>query len=119
VGPKALRSSSSPSEAVTVGPKALSWHLSPLHHREPDWDSFLLPVLILEPDWDSFVVPVVISELEWDSFLVPGWESFLEPEWDLFGLPVNLRARSRELVYRRNVIWAFPMMQIICTACSN
>ena len=94
-------------------------HLSPLHHREPDYDSFLLPVLFLELDLDSFLVPVVISELEWDSFLVPEWESFLEPEWDLFGLPVNLRARSRELVYRRNVIWAFPMMQIICTACSN
>ena len=71
-------------------------------------------MLILEPDYDSFVVPVVISELEWDSFLVPEWESFLEPEWDLFGLPVNLRARSRELVYRRNVIWP-----IVCTDCSN
>jgi hypothetical protein len=49
---------------VTVGPKALSYHLSPLHHREPNWDSFLLPVLILEPDWNSFVVPVVISKLD-------------------------------------------------------
>ena len=128
MGPKPLRSPSSPSEVVTVGR-----HLSPLHHREPDGDSFLLPVLILESDWDTFVVPVVISELdwdsfvvpvvnsepEWDSFLVPEWESFLEPEWDLFEQPVNLWARSRELVYRRNVIWAFPMTQIICTACSN
>ena len=114
VRPKPSRSPSSSSEAVTVGPKALSWHLSPLHHREPDWDSFLLPVLSLEPDWDSFVVPVVISELEWDSFLVLEWECFLEPDLDLFGLPVNLRARSWELVYRRSVI-----RPIVCTACSN
>ena len=97
-----------------MGPKALSWHWSPLYHGEPDWDSFLLPVLILEPDCDSFVVPVVISELEWDSFLVLEWESFLEPEWDLFGLPVNLRDWSRELVYRRSVI-----RSIVCTTCSN
>ena len=114
VGPKASRSPSSASEAVMVGPKALSWHLSPLHHGEPDWDSFLLPVLILEPDWDSFVVLVVISELEWDSFLVLESECFLEPEWDLFGLPVNFWAWSRELVYRRSVI-----RSIVCTACSN
>ena len=115
VGPKASCSSSSPSKAVTMGPKALRWHWSPMHHGEQDWDSFLLPVLILEPDWDSFVVPVVISELEWDSFRVPEWECFLEPDWDLFGLPVNLRARSRELVYRRIV----SQRPIVCTACSN
>ena len=119
VGPKASCSPSSPSKAVTMGPKALRWHWSPMHHGEQDWDSFLLPVLILEPDWDSFVVPVVISELEWDSFLVPEWECFLEPHWNLFELPVNLRARSRELVYRQNVIRAFPMTQIVCTACST
>ena len=80
MGPKPLRSPSSPSEVVTVGPKALSWHLSALHHRESDWDSFLLSVLILKTDCNSFVVPVVISELEWDSFLVPEWECFLEPD---------------------------------------
>ena len=73
-------SPSSPSEELTVGPKALSWHLSPLLAREPDWDSFLQPALFWEPDWDSFVVPVVILEPEWDSFLVLEWESFLEPE---------------------------------------
>ena len=89
-----------------MGPKALNWDLSPLHHR--------VTVLILEPDWDSFMVPVVILEPEWDSFLVPEWESFLEPEWDLFGLLVILRAWSRELVYRQNVI-----RPIVCTACSN
>ena len=74
-----------------VGPKALSWHLSPLRARlEPDWDSFLQPVLFWEPDWDSFLVPVVISESEWEySFLVLGW--------DLFDLPVKLRARSWEM----------------------
>ena len=71
VGPKASHSPSSPSEAMTARPKALSWHWSPLHHGEPDWDSFLLPVLILESDWDSFVVPVVISELDWDSYVLP------------------------------------------------
>ena len=71
-------------------------------------------MLILEPNYDSFVVPVVISELEWDSFLVLEWECFLEPHWKLFELPVNLRARSRELVYRRSVI-----RPIVCTACSN
>ena len=60
------------------------------------------------------MVPVVISELEWDSFLVPEWECFLEPHWKLFELLVNLRARSRELVYRRSVI-----RPIVCTACSN
>ena len=98
-----------------VGPKALSWHLSPLHHRELDWDSFLLPLLFLESDWDSFVVPVVISELEWDSFLVPEWECFLVPDWDLFGLPVTWWARSRELVYWQIV----SQRPIVCTACSN
>ena len=97
-----------------MGPKALSWHLSPLHHRKPDWDSFLLPVLILEPDWDSFVVPVVISELDWDSYVLPVVISELDSDWDLFGLPMNLRAWSRELVYRRSVI-----RPIVCTACSN
>ena len=72
VGPKASRSPSSPSEAVMLGPKALSWHLSPLHHREPDWDFFVVPMVISELDWDSYVLPVVISELDFD--------------WDLFGL---------------------------------
>ena len=91
VGLKASRYPSSPSEAVMVGPKALSWHLSPLHHREPDWDSFLLPVLSLEPDWDSYVLPVAISELDSD--------------WDLFGL----------LMYRQIV----SQRPIICIACSN
>ena len=102
-----------------MGPKALSWHLSPLHHREPGWDFFLLLVLILEPKWDSFVVPVVISDPEWNSFLVPERESFLEPDWDLFELLVNLRAQSWELMHRRNVFRAFPMAQIVCSACSN
>ena len=64
VGPKASRSPSSPSEAVTVGHKALNWDMSPLHHR-------VTTVRILEPDWDSFLLPEVISVLEWDSFLVP------------------------------------------------
>ena len=115
MGPKASRSPSLPSEAVTVGPKALSWHLSPLHHREPNWDSFLLPVLFLEPDWDSFVVPVVISELDWDSYVLPVVISELDSDWDLFGLPGTWRARSRELVYRRIV----SQRPIVCTACSN
>ena len=75
VGPKPSHSPSSSSEVVMVGPKALSWHLSLLHHREPDWDSFLVPVVISELDWDSYVLPVVISELDSD--------------WDLFGLPVT------------------------------
>ena len=86
MGPKASRSPSSPSEAVTVGPKALSWHLSPLHHREPDWDSFLQPVLFWEPDWDFFVVPMVISELDWDSYVLPVVISELDSDWDLYGL---------------------------------
>lgn len=105
MGPKASRSPSSPSEAVTVGPKALSWHLSPLHHREPDWDSFLLPVLFLEPDWDSFVVPMVISELDWDSYVLPVVISELDSDFDLFGL----------LMYRQIV----SQRPIVCTACSN
>ena len=102
-----------------VGPKALSWHLSPLHHREPDWDSFLLPVLFLEPDWDSFVVPMVISELDWDSYVLPvviselDWDSYVLPvaiseldsDWDLFGL----------LMYRQIV----SQRPIVCTAYSN
>ena len=55
MGPKASRYPSLPSEAVTVGPKALSWHLSPLRAQlEPDWVSFLQPMLFWEPDWDSF-----------------------------------------------------------------
>ena len=89
MGPKASHSPSSPSEAVTVGPKALSWHLSPLHHREPDWESFLLSVLFWEPDWDSFVVPVVISELDWDSYVLLVVISELDSNWDHFGLPVT------------------------------
>ena len=105
VGPKASRSPSSPSEAVTVGPKALSWHLSPLHHREPDWDSFLLPVLSLESDWDSFVVPMVISELDWNSYVLPVVISELDSDWDLFVL----------LLYRQIV----SQRPIVCTACSN
>ena len=72
-----------------MGPKALNWDLSPLHHREPDWDSFLLLVLILEPDWDSFVVPMVISELDWDTYVLPVVISELDSDWDLFGLPVT------------------------------
>ena len=97
--------SSLPSEAVTVGPKALSWHWSPLYHGEPDWDSFLLPVLILEPDWDSFVVPVVISELDWDSYVLSVVISKLDSDWDLFGLLVY-----QQILYQR---------PIVCTACSN
>ena len=58
-----------------VGPKALSWHLSPLQAREPDWDSFVVPVVISELDWDSYVLSVVISELD--------------SNCDLFGLPVT------------------------------
>jgi len=104
-GTEGFGSPSSPSEAVTVGPKALSWHLSPLHHREPDWDSFLLPVLSLEPDWDSFVVPMVISELDWDSYVLPVVISELDSDWDLFGL----------LMYRQIV----SQRPIVCTACSN
>ena len=97
--------SSLPVEAVAVEPKALSWHLSPLHHREPNWDSFLLPVLFLEPDWDSFVVPMVISELDWDSYVLPLVISELDSDWDLFGL----------LMYRQIVC----QRPIVCTACSN
>ena len=75
--------------------------MSPLRGRlEPDWDSFLQPVLFYEPDWDSFLVPVVISELDWDSYVLPVVISELDSDWDLFGLPVTWRAQSRELVYR-------------------
>ena len=88
-----------------VGPKALSWHLSPLQAREPDWDSFLQPVLFWEPDWDSFVVSVVILELDWDSYVLSVVISELDSDWDLFGL----------LVYRRIV----SQRPIVCTACSN
>jgi hypothetical protein len=73
---------------MTVGPKALSWHLSPLRAREPSWDSFLQPVLFWEPDWDSFVVLMVISELDWDSYVLPVVISELDSNWDLFGLLV-------------------------------
>ena len=105
MGPKPLHSPSSPSKVVTMAPKALSWHLSPLHHQEPDWDSFLLPVLFLEPDWDSFVVPMVISELDWDSYVQPVVISELDTDWDLFGL----------LVYRQIV----SQRPIVFTTCSN
>ena len=88
-----------------MGPKALSWHLSPLHHPEPDWDSFLLSVLSLEPDWDSYVLVVVISELDWDSYVLPVVISELDSDWDLFGL----------LMYRQIV----SQRPIVCTACSN
>ena len=55
-------------------------------------------MLFWEPDWDTFVVPVVISEPEWDSFLVSVLIS--EPGWDLFDRLVKLRARSRESMHR-------------------
>ena len=70
---------------------ALSWHLSPLRAQEPDWDFFVVPMVISELDWDSYVQPVVISELDSD--------------WDLFGL----------LVYWQIV----SQRPIVCTACSN
>ena len=105
MGPKASRYPSSPSEAVTVGPKALSWHLSPLRAWEPDWDSFLQSVLFWEPDWDLFVVPMVISELDCNSYVLPVVISELDFDGDLFGL----------LMYRQIV----SQRPIICTACSN
>ena len=55
----------------------------------------------MEPDWDSFVVPMVISELDWDSYVLPVVISELDSDWDLFGL----------LVYRRIV----SQRSIICT----
>ena len=116
VGPKPSHSPSSSSEVVMVGPKALSWHLSPLRAQlEPDWVSFLQPMLFWEPDWDSFLVPVVISELDWDSYVLPVVISELDSDWDLFELTVTWRARSRELLYRRIV----SQRPIVCTACSN
>jgi hypothetical protein len=43
-------------------------------------------VLFWEPDWDFFVVPMVISELDWDSYVLPVVISELDFDWDLFGL---------------------------------
>ena len=71
----------------TLGPELA---LESLRGRlEPDWDSFLQPVLFYEPDWDSFLVPVVISELDLDSYVLPVVISELDSDWDFFGLSVT------------------------------
>ena len=43
----------------------------------------------MEPDWDSYVLPVVISELDWDSYVLSVVISELDSNCDLFGLPVT------------------------------